>query len=100
MIDVKVIWLIPKKVLPLHRHSNFTGMDILVQKSVKLSPHIIAELQRISKEKIYWKFNAVVNQFLAVMVDGLDEQEVNNVFRYSHTNIGKRPVVHIEWVDK
>lgn len=95
-----LIWLVSIKVLPLQRHSKFTGMDILVQKSVKLSPHIISEIQRIVAAKQYWKFNAVINQFLGVMVDGLDEQEVINVLRYSHTNVGKKPVIHIEWVDK
>lgn len=95
-----LIWLESIKVLPLQRHSKLTGMDILVQKSVKLSPHIISEIQRIVAAKQYWKFNSVINQFLGVMVDGLDEQEVINVLRYSHTNVGKKPVIHIEWEDK
>lgn len=95
-----MIWLIPVKVLPLHRHSKFTGMDNLVQKSVKLHPHTIAKLQRISYDKRYWKFNAVVNQFLGVMVDGLDEQEIINVLRYDFQNSGKKPVIQITWEDK
>lgn len=97
---VQMIWLIPIKVLPLHRHSKFTGMDNLIQKSVKLNPHIIAELQRISADKRYWKFNAVVNQFLGVMVDGLNEQEIINVLRYDSQRAGKKPVIHIDWVDR
>lgn len=47
----------------------------------------------------YWKYNAVVNAFLGVMTDGLQNDDLMDVLRYSRGYGSKKPVIKIEWID-
>ena len=72
-------------------------MENKVQKSVKIDAHVVAKIEEIVKSKRYWKFNAVVNQLLLVMVDGVDPNDIYNVLRYWRSATGRTPKITIEW---
>ena len=75
-------------------------MENKIQKSVKMDARVVAKIEEIVKEKRYWKFNAVVNQLLLVMVEGVDPKDVYDVLRYWPTANCPKPKITIEWNPK
>lgn len=75
-------------------------MENKIQKSVKMDARVVAKIEEIVKNQRYWKFNAVVNQLLLVMVDALDPRDVYEVLRYWPTATSPKPKITIEWNSK
>ena len=71
-----------------------------IQKSVKMDARVVAKIEEIVKDKRYWKFNAVVNQLLLVMLDGIDPKDVYDVLRYWPAANIPKPKITIEWNPK
>ena len=72
-------------------------MENKIQKSVKMDARVVAKIEEIVKSQRYWKFNAVVNQLLLVMVDGINRNDVYNVLRYWPSATGPTPKISINW---
>lgn len=72
-------------------------MENKIQKSVKMDARVVAKIEEIVKNQRYWKFNAVVNQLLLVMVDALDPKDVYEVLRYWPTATSPKPKISINW---
>lgn len=49
---------------------------------VRLPETLVQELDKIVKDKHYWKRNAVIEQILQVTVDCLDPKDLYDVLRY------------------
>lgn len=49
---------------------------------VRLPETLVQELDKIVKDKVYWKRNAVIEQILQVTVDCLDPKDLYDVLRY------------------
>lgn len=75
-------------------------MTNLIQKSVKMDARVVAKIEDIVKNKRYWKFNAVVNQLLLAMLDGLDPGDVDEVLRYYPYGVSRKPKINIDWIFK
>ena len=75
-------------------------MENKIQKSVKMDARVVAKIEEIVKSQRYWKFNAVVNQLLLVMVDGIDRNDVYNVLRYWPSATVSNPKITIDWNPK
>ena len=75
-------------------------MANLIQKSVKMDARVVAKIEEIVKNKRYWKFNAVVNQLLLAMLDGLDPGDVNEVLWYRPSLDSRKPKINIDWIIK
>lgn len=49
---------------------------------VRLPETLVQELDKIVKDKVYWKRNAVIEQILQVTVDCLDPKDLYDILRY------------------
>lgn len=72
-------------------------MENKIQKSVKMDARVVTKIEEIVKNQRYWKFNAVVNQLLLVMVDALDPKDVYEVLRYWPNATSPKPKISINW---
>lgn len=63
---------------------------------VRLPETLVQELDKIVKDKVYWKRNAVIEQILQVTVDCLDPKDLYDVLRYWRNIDKDNYVLHLQ----
>lgn len=63
---------------------------------VRLPETLVQELDKIVKDKVYWKRNAVIEQILQVTVDCLDPKDLYDVLRYWRTRDKGNYKLHLQ----
>lgn len=66
---------------------------------VRLPETLVQELDKIVSDKVYWKRNSIIQQFLQVMVDCLDPKDIYDVLRYWRVTDRDIYVLHLQRKD-